>query len=255
MASLRMRLRSLGSRFKQRLLGCHPYNTIFNYNWVNVRPMVRTFRALGHLFQGRVVDLGAGASPYYDLIAPMAKLYIAIDYPSAMPGKDRRKIERAAGILEAVPLATESVDTVFCTQVLCQVPHPEAALREIARIMRPGGYAIISVPHVSPLHSEPYDLYRFTPDGLSRLANAAGLQTHSIHTQGRLFAAFALCLAMNLVLSPLVPGQPMRLLPRRQLLFAPLIALVNGIAYLLDTLLPFSRIPVNFIAIVTKPLR
>lgn len=246
-------LHSLQSRLRRLLLGRHPYNTIFNYNWGNVRPMIRVFRDLQDIFQGRVADLGAGASPYYHLIAPPAKSYIAIDYPSALPRQEVRKIERVAGVMEALPLATESIDTVFCTQALYQVQCPADVLCEIARILGPGACAIISVPHISPLHSEPYDLYRFTPNGLRHLASAAGLQTRSVHIQGQLFASFALCSAMNLVLSPIVPGQPMRLLPRRQLLFAPLIALVNGIAYLLDAILPFNRTPVNFIIVVSKP--
>lgn len=250
--SVKMRFRSLVSRFRRWLLGRHPYNTIFNYNWVNVRPMIRTFRDLEDIFQGRVADLGAGASPYYDLIAPTARSYIAVDYFSALPRQEVRDIKRVGGVMEHIPLATGLIDTVFCSQALYQVRCPMDALYEIARILRPGGYAVISVPHISPLHSEPYDLYRFTPGGLRWLVEAAGLRIHSMHIQGQLFASFALCFAMNLVLSPVAPGQSMRLLPRRQLLFAPLIALVNGIAWLLDAILPFNRTPVNFVLVAVK---
>ena len=214
--------------------------------------MVRTFWDLREIFRGRVADIGAGKSPYYDLIAPNTSLYIAIDYPSSLPQQETRNIKRVAGVIEAIPLATQSIDAVFCSQVLSQVQYPIDALHEIVRILRPGGYAIISVPHVSPIHSEPYDLYRFTPDGLSKLAEATGLRTCSVYIQGQLFASFALCFAMNLVLKPIVHEHPMRLLPQRQLLFAPLIAIVNGMAYLLDKILPFNRTPVNFILVSVK---
>jgi len=245
-------LRYLGHRFRGWLLGYHPYNTVFNYNWVNVRPMIRTFRNLKGLFRGRVADLGAGASPYYDLIASEAEVYIAVDYPSAFLQEEKRSIERVVGLMEQIPIANQSIDTVFCTQALYQVKDPTRALQEIARILRTGGYAIISVPHISPLHSEPYDLYRFTPDGLRWLAHDAGLQTQSVHIQGQLFASFALCLAMNLVLSHFATGQSMQLLQRRQLLLAPLIALINVTAWLLDSLLPFNRTPSNFILVAVK---
>ena len=250
--SARRLLRSLESRLRRLLLGRHPYNTIFNYNWVNVRPMIRTFRELQDVFQGQVVDLGAGASPYYDLIAPMAKSYIAIDREFSFPEQEVRGIKRVAATMESLPLTTESIDTVLCTQAIYQMLYPIDALREVARILRPGGYAVFSVPHISPIHSEPNDLYRFTPDGFRKLAEAAGLHFRSVHVQGQLFSSFALCFAMSLVLSPVVPGQSMQLLPRRQLLFAPLIALVNGISYLLDAVLPFNRTPVNFIIVMTK---
>jgi len=249
---MRKYIRYLYNIFRRWILGRHPYNTIFNYNWVNVYPMIRTFRKLSNLFHGRIADLGSGNSPYYDLIAPTAKTYLAIDYLSALSKKEVRNIKRIAGVLQALPIANGSVDTVFCSQVLCQVLQPLDALQEIARILCPGGYAIISVPHVSPLHSEPYDLYRFTPNGLSQLVNIVGLRTCEIYIQGGLFASFALCFAMNLVLSPVIAGQSMKLLPNRQIIFAPLIALVNSIAYVLDKILPFSRTPVNFILVALK---
>jgi len=215
--------------------------------------MIRTFRELSDIFQGRLVDLGAGTSPYYDVIYESVREYIAIDYLSALPLSEARPIRRVAGAAEAIPLATSSIDVVFCSQVLCQVHRPKKALCEIERVLRPGGYAIISVPHVSPLHSEPYDLYRFTPDGLDWLISQAGLHTLSVRVQGQLFSSFALSLAMNLVLGRSKSGQPMKLLPWRQILFAPLIASVNGIAYLLDAILPFNRTPVNFVTVVVKP--
>ena len=252
---MRKPIRALLSRFSQWLLGHHPYNTIFNFNWVNVYPLIRILRELESTLslQGRFVDLGAGASPYYDLIAKNASSYIAVDYLSALPRKDARPIQRVSGTAEATPFADESIDVVFCSQVLSQVQHPENAFCEIRRILRSRGYAIISVPHISPLHSEPYDLYRFTPDGLNALACAAGLQPRSMHIQGQLFASFALCLAMNLILSPISERRPMRVLPKRQLLFAPLIAFVNVGAYLLDKILPFNRTPINFVFVAVKP--
>lgn len=215
--------------------------------------MLRTFSELSDIYQGRLVDLGAGVSPYYDLISQSVRDYIAIDYLSALPLSEERPIRRVAGSAEAIPLATSSVDVVFCSQVLYQVHRPKNALCEIERVLRPGGHAIISVPHVSSLHLEPHDLYRFTPDGLDWLVSHAGLQTLSVHVQGQLFASFALSLAMNLVLSRSRSGRPMKLLPWRQILFAPLIASVNGIAYLLDAILPFNRTPVNFITVAVKP--
>ncbi len=238
---------------RTRLLGTHPYNTSFNYNWVNVRPLLATFRGLSRLCRSRVVDLGAGLSPYYDVLARDAAIYVAIDLPSALPNEESRPIARAAGTLEAIPLAAGSMDTVLCIQVLSQVCDPARALREIARILKPGGHAILAVPHVSPLHSEPHDLYRFTPDGLRRLLAQAGLTPGPLHVQGYLFASFALCFAMSLVLTPVRDGQPMRLCPWRQLVFAPWIFCVNHTARLLDWILPFNRVPVNFVMVAEKP--
>jgi SAM-dependent methyltransferase len=249
---MRDRLRWLERWLHLRLLGRHPYNTVLNYNWVNVRPMVRTLRALAPLVRGRVVDVGAGRSPYYDLFSAGVRSYVAVDHPASLPVEEDRPIARVAGIVEALPLRDGAADTLLSTQVLSQSIDPSLGLREVSRVLRPGGHAILSAPHSSPLHAEPYDLYRFTPEGLRRLGEEAGLQVVGLESQGQIFSGFALALAMNLVLTPVSPGRPMEVRPRRQLLFAPLIGLVNVLAYLLDGVLPFNRSPVNLIVILRK---
>jgi SAM-dependent methyltransferase len=49
----------------------------------------------------------------------------------------RGRVLRAGA--EALPVATDSIDTVVSTMVLCTVPDPEAALSEIRRVLRPDG--------------------------------------------------------------------------------------------------------------------
>jgi SAM-dependent methyltransferase len=243
----------LESRFRSWLLGRHPYNTVFSFNWVNVRPMVRTLRELAPLFRGRVADLGAGSSPYHDLLGGAASQYVALDYPASLTRPDDRAMMRVGADVQAIPLVSGCVDAVLCSQVLSQVERPDVALVEMARILKSGGHAVVSAPHISALHSEPHDLYRFTPDGLRRLLACANLRVLSVHAQGGLFASFALCLAMNLILSPPVEGQPMNVSKRRQLMFAPIIALVNAMAAVLDRVLAFGRTPVNLIMVARKP--
>jgi len=40
---------------------------------------------------------------------------------------------------ESIPLPDDSADAVLCTWALCTIPHPEQALREMARVLKPGG--------------------------------------------------------------------------------------------------------------------
>ena len=48
-------------------------------------------------------------------------------------------------IAEAIPLADGSVDTVVVTWSLCTIPDPAAALREVRRVLRPGGMFLLDV--------------------------------------------------------------------------------------------------------------
>jgi len=238
-----------------KILGVHPYNTIFNYNWTIIRPIVQTLEDNKHIFSGKVVDLGAGRSPYYNIIEKNSTMYISLDYPNQFSKNDERDIIMVAGSIEKIPLSDRSVNAVLCTQALLYVADPRSAIHEIFRILDYGGYAFLSVPHISPINGEPYDYYRFTPDGLQQLANTAGFNITQIHTQGKLFGSFALCFAMNLILSPIKQKESMYIITRRQLIFAPLIAAVNLLAYILDKLLPFTRTPTNIIIIIQKPYK
>jgi ubiquinone/menaquinone biosynthesis C-methylase UbiE len=56
---------------------------------------------------------------------------------------DHRVVE---GDIEAMPFEDNEFGTVICTEVLEHIPHPDAALSEIRRVLRPGGQLIGSVP-------------------------------------------------------------------------------------------------------------
>lgn len=61
-------------------------------------------------------------------------------------GGDSRAVVRQGSVLE-IPFDGESFDVVQCTQVLEHLVEHEQAAAELARVLRPGGHAIITVPH------------------------------------------------------------------------------------------------------------
>ena len=58
--------------------------------------------------------------------------------------------------ITAVPLPSESVDVISCDQVLEHLPDPVDAIREIARLLKPGGRVFLSHPYGSYLHNLPF---------------------------------------------------------------------------------------------------
>jgi len=116
--------------------------------------MRRRRRTLLHDAVGRVVEIGAGTGlnlrHYPDDIAEL----VLVEPEVTMRLRLARRVKQHARVAhvvdaraESLPLPDASVDTVVSTLVLCTVDDPERALREIARVLRPGGQ-LLFIEHV-----------------------------------------------------------------------------------------------------------
>jgi ArsR family transcriptional regulator len=94
-----------------------------------------------------IADLGAGEGTLSQLMAQRAKRVIAIDNSEKMVefgAELARKhnignLEYRLGDLEDVPIRTGTVDLAFLSQALHHATHPERAIAEARRILKPGG--------------------------------------------------------------------------------------------------------------------
>lgn len=102
-----------------------------------------------------VADLGCGTGQLTALLAPLVRQVIAVDNSADMLQAARRRLGGAGnvdirlGSLEAVPIDSERVDIVVMALVLHHLPDPARALAEAARVLEPGGRALIidMLPH------------------------------------------------------------------------------------------------------------
>jgi ArsR family transcriptional regulator len=94
-----------------------------------------------------IADLGAGEGTISQLLAQRAKRVIAIDnsvkmveFGSELANKHGiSNLEYRFGDLEEVPIETGTVDLAFLSQALHHAQHPEKAIAEAHRILKPGG--------------------------------------------------------------------------------------------------------------------
>jgi len=68
----------------------------------------------------------------------------------------------------------ESYDYLAMEQVLEHVQYPYRAVRNIHRMLRPGGYFLVTVPFLVKLHTHPIDCSRWTPTGLGYFLEECG---------------------------------------------------------------------------------
>ncbi len=96
-----------------------------------------------------VADLGAGTGILSSAIAPFVDRVVLVDRSPEMLRAARRRLASAdnvefrQGDLERLPLDDDACDLAVTSLVLHHVPKPDVVLREVARILRPGGRLII----------------------------------------------------------------------------------------------------------------
>jgi SAM-dependent methyltransferase len=134
----------------------------------------------------RILDIGCGDMPYYPLFVGISEEYLGTDLE---PGPNVTYVCP----VEALEIDDASFDLVLCTQVLEHSRDPGQALREIARVLKPGGHVFATTHGVWPFHPYPVDLWRWTQQGLETLvADTPSLRLEELVPHRGTAAALAL---------------------------------------------------------------
>jgi SAM-dependent methyltransferase len=112
---------------------------------------------------GKVLDFGAGSTYYKNQLLKYCDFYTGFDKLLETEGLD----VIADGYF--LPFKEEKFDVVFCSQVLEHIAYPEKILKTINKVLKKNGILILTVPHLSYLHGEPHDYFRYTKYGLEKL--------------------------------------------------------------------------------------
>ncbi len=98
-----------------------------------------------------IADLGAGDGSFALLLSQQARRVIAVDSSAKMLEVGREQaarhgienVEFRLGDMEELPIEDAAVDVVFLSQSLHHALHPERAVHEASRILKPGGRIVI----------------------------------------------------------------------------------------------------------------
>ena len=133
-----------------------------------------------------VADLGCGSGALASELSPFVRQIIGVDASPAMLDAARQRtrelsnIDLRQGDLTSLPMSDACVDATLCVIVLSYVERADQAVREMARVLRPGGRAVVVdllAHNRDPFRRQMGQVHSgFTTDALQRLFSDAGLR-------------------------------------------------------------------------------
>ena len=146
-----------------------------------------------------ILDAGAGECAYKKFFSHCN--YKAIDLAV---GENRWNYSNLdyVGPLHEIPIEDGTFDAVLCTQVLEHLEWPRESVKEMYRVLKPGGKLYMTAPMSHPEHQTPYDFFRYTSYGLGSICKLAGFQEIKITSFGGLWVRWAYELPRGLSIFP-----------------------------------------------------
>jgi ubiquinone/menaquinone biosynthesis C-methylase UbiE len=145
---------------------------------------------------GDALDAACGTGRHAAKLAELGHRVIGVDTTEAMLAIARDKVPSAefrAGRLEDLPIADASVDLVTCSLALTHVPDLAPVMREFARVLRPGGQAVLSDMH--PISTLSGGIAAFPGDDITRGIPYVQNLTHHVGDYITAFVAAGLTIA------------------------------------------------------------
>ena len=127
----------------------------WHFQWLDAYYLHRDLKRLLPTLGGAVLDVGCGIKPYQGWFGPLHS-YVGLDVVS---GPQVDVVVKPDG---SWPLPDEHFDVLLSTQVLEHVEDLDLTVKEIVRVLKPGGVALITFPFLYNEHGAPYDFRRMT---------------------------------------------------------------------------------------------
>lgn len=140
----------------------------------------------GHTLSGKVIDLGSGlhVASYHRFFQKRKDMEVA----ALDVGFENQPSEKSFSIdfeKDTLPYQDNSIDVVLAFNIFEHVYNHATLLKEIHRILKPGGRIIGAVPFLVGYHPDPNDFWRYTSEALTRMFEAASFHGVNVVVLGR----------------------------------------------------------------------
>lgn len=168
------------------------HSSIFSFNLV-YRDRWVAEQAIALPAGSRILDVGAGSCPYRHLFdhCEYRTQDVALLQGAQLRHGGYGRIDYV-GDATAIPAPDGEFDAVLCTEMLEHHPEPIKVVKELARILKPGGILLLTAPLGSGIHQAPYHFYGgYTPYWYEKFLAEAGFGQIAIKANEGFFRFFA----------------------------------------------------------------
>lgn len=143
-------------------------------NFVFQRSLL-AYHAAAERLGGEVLEIGTGSGYGIEVAAPCAQRFVTIDKHAPSPELLRQpNVEFRQATVPPLPFEDASFDCVITFQVIEHIKHDQEFVREIARVLRPGGKLILTTPNAPmSLTRNPWHVREYTSTALRNLLATA----------------------------------------------------------------------------------
>lgn len=124
---------------------------------------------------GKILDFGCGCKPYQDWFKRSDTEYVGCDIELSGHPHQQETIDYFYDG-KTLPFPDQSFDAIFSSEVFEHIFNIEEIVKELHRVLIPGGKMLITVPFVWNEHEIPYDFARYTSFGIEDLLKRNGFE-------------------------------------------------------------------------------
>lgn len=131
-----------------------------------------------HLF-GDLLDCGCGLVPYYEVYKSNVSTVTCVDW-------DQKNVflDSVCDLNNPLPFDDRKFDSILLADVIAHIRNPESLIREMARVLKPGGKLVIFSPFFYWINEAPYDFQRLTEYAYRAYFEQANLSVAEIFPYG-----------------------------------------------------------------------
>jgi SAM-dependent methyltransferase len=233
---------------------------IWHSHYLSHRVSSDFLKTLGNRLRGVIIDIGAGTGHGETYLDTGKTTYFPTDLPTGRDANDvtiSRKGKTPVHYCSVydLPFPTNNFGGGLILMVLEHLEWPQNGLRELFRVVEPGGLVLVSTPYAFPVHGAPFDFRRWTPVGLAAELREVGFELEECIACGGAFSSVTI--NFHLALRYHVMNRGPKFFRMLAASFLPLIlalqALSNSLALTLDRLDRSGAFPIAVVALARKP--